>query len=449
MPDSGLQHVIDGVRARLQAELDAQLAALTEGQGAALAQAREEADREAEQRWSARVEATRQEWSARLASEVESVRAEAERRLVTESMRVRLEAEQAAAEAAAAARADLEHRLAEERQRAEEAIEAQRTAAEARIDAEREAAEARLEAERAAAQARIDAERDRALAGIEREREHAERALAEAQFAREPEYGRHGSPTAADSTGLLDGITAIDEARSLSDVLGRTASAASAHAPRAAVFVLNGPQLEEWRQPDREALANGVVRIQAPAAGVLGEAALRRTTAITGHGIGAPAFASLDPSRQALAVPLLVGDEVVGALYADAGQDGPAETGWAGTVQILARHASARMALLTAVRTAEAVRLMRSHGRGRPPEDGEQAARRYARLLLSEIKLYNEAAVQAGREKRDLLRRLEPEVDRARRLYGERIPASTPGRDACFQQELVQTLADGDASLLG
>jgi len=86
------------------------------------------------------------------------------------------------------------------------------------------------------------------------------------------------------------------------------------------------------------------------------------------------------------------------------------------------------------------------------PEDessDEQGARRFARLLVSEIKLYNEAAVRAGRQQRDLLRRLGPEIDRARRLYEERVPSSLGSRQAFFHQELVQTLAEGDPALLG
>ncbi len=82
-------------------------------------------------------------------------------------------------------------------------------------------------------------------------------------------------------------------------------------------------------------------------------------------------------------------------------------------------------------------------------DDEGQGARRYARLLVSEIKLYNEGAVRVGRERRDLLKRLKGEIDRARKLYEERIPASIRERDTYFQQELVQTLADGDQSLLG
>jgi hypothetical protein len=82
-------------------------------------------------------------------------------------------------------------------------------------------------------------------------------------------------------------------------------------------------------------------------------------------------------------------------------------------------------------------------------EGEEQSARRYAKLLVSEIKLYNEGAVKAGRERRDLLSRLRPEIDRARRMYEERVPAVVGARSQYFHQELVQTLADGDPGLLG
>ena len=78
-----------------------------------------------------------------------------------------------------------------------------------------------------------------------------------------------------------------------------------------------------------------------------------------------------------------------------------------------------------------------------------QSARRYARLLVSEIKLYNEAAVHDGRAHRDLQRRLGAEIDRARRLYEQRVPSAVADRGRHFQNELVQTLAGGDPTLLG
>jgi hypothetical protein len=430
MPDSplqDLQEVIDGFRARLQAELDAQLATLGERHGEAVARARQEAEQAAEQRWSARLESTRSEWSARLASEIDNARADAERRLVAEAMRVRMEAEQSAAEAAAAARDDLEQRLADQRREAEQ----------------------RVEAERAAAQTTLDAERARAEAQLGVERERAEQAVAEARAAVDAERQRAGAQmaAAADAGRLAEALATIDDANSLSDVLALTAAAAALEAPRAALFIINGPQLEEWHVPSVPAISAGIVRTREPEAGVLGEAVRSGSVAQAGHDVAAPAFAGLGAGRAALAVPLLLGDEPVGVLYGDEGAGDAAPAGWRDAIEILGRHASARLAYLTAVRTAQAMRLMRGEGGGSNGDD--QAARRYAMLLVSEIKLYNETAVQAGRDNRDLLRRLKPEIDRARRLYDERVPASIPGRDACFQQELVQTLADGDAALLG
>ena len=154
-------------------------------------------------------------------------------------------------------------------------------------------------------------------------------------------------------------------------------------------------------------------------------------------------------------MPFVLGGQPVAVLYADEGADGQAPSSWQEMVQILGRHASAYVAYLTAVRTAQAMQLMTGADvpaaePGREPEHDEaQGARRYARLLVSEIKLYNEGQVRMGRERRDLMTRLKPEIDRARRLYDERIAPSIHSRDVYFQQELVQTLADGDQSLLG
>src|SRR6185295_10225310 len=50
-----------------------------------------------------------------------------------------------------------------------------------------------------------------------------------------------------------------------------------------------------------------------------------------------------------------------------------------------------------------------------------QDARRFARLLVSEIKLYNEPKVVAGRSQGDLYDRLREYVDRSREMYDKRV----------------------------
>ena len=80
--------------------------------------------------------------------------------------------------------------------------------------------------------------------------------------------------------------------------------------------------------------------------------------------------------------------------------------------------------------------------------DDESAARRYAKLLVSEIKLYHEADVAAGRRERDLGTRLGGEIARARMLYEQRVPAQLRAAADFFHEELVRTLAEGDERLL-
>ena len=76
-------------------------------------------------------------------------------------------------------------------------------------------------------------------------------------------------------------------------------------------------------------------------------------------------------------------------------------------------------------------------------------ARRFARLLVSEIKLYNEGKVEQGRKNKDLYERLKEDIDRSRQMYDERIPEDVRKATNYFYDELVRILADGDANALG
>ncbi len=76
-------------------------------------------------------------------------------------------------------------------------------------------------------------------------------------------------------------------------------------------------------------------------------------------------------------------------------------------------------------------------------------ARRFARLLVSEIKLYNEGKVEQGRKNKDLYERLKEDIDRSRQMYDERIPEDVRKSTNYFYDELVRILADGDAGALG
>jgi hypothetical protein len=111
----------------------------------------------------------------------------------------------------------------------------------------------------------------------------------------------------------------------------------------------------------------------------------------------------------------------------------------------MSRHVARCLEVFTAYRSAQ---VLNEAGRPGAPADDEQAARRYARLLISEIKLYHEADVVAGRRERDLASRLGGEIARARVLYEQRVPAHIRQSTDCFHDELVHTLADGDRELI-
>ncbi len=85
------------------------------------------------------------------------------------------------------------------------------------------------------------------------------------------------------------------------------------------------------------------------------------------------------------------------------------------------------------------------------PEDEarHEEARRFARLLVSEIKLYNEEEVEEGRAAGDLYHRLREDVDRSREMYEKRIPPEVRAARDYFHEELVRILADGDPDALG
>ena len=86
--------------------------------------------------------------------------------------------------------------------------------------------------------------------------------------------------------------------------------------------------------------------------------------------------------------------------------------------------------------------------------EGEEAlheeARRLARLLVSEIKLYNEEIIEEGRRSGNIYERLKDDIDRSRQMYQERIdPRLLESGKDYFRLELVQRLAGGDERLLG
>ncbi|MDR3764719.1 MAG: hypothetical protein P4M01_11540 [Acidobacteriota bacterium] len=86
---------------------------------------------------------------------------------------------------------------------------------------------------------------------------------------------------------------------------------------------------------------------------------------------------------------------------------------------------------------------------GTPPVDlAHEKARRFAKLLVEEIKLYNQSKVSEGRARGDLYARLREDIEKSRAAYTKRY-----GQGVCdvdyFSQELLRILADNRRELMG
>ena len=81
--------------------------------------------------------------------------------------------------------------------------------------------------------------------------------------------------------------------------------------------------------------------------------------------------------------------------------------------------------------------------------DLHRKAQRFARLLMDEIKLYNQAKVAEGRKHKDLYDRLKEDIDKSRSTYHKRYGNTVAASADYFSSELVRSLAEDDVSLLG
>ena len=254
---------------------------------------------------------------------------------------------------------------------------------------------------------------------------------------------------------LLASVRALDAAGSLSDALDALSRAAQLEAGRAIVLLVRGGELRGWAQAGFDDIVPDARALILPLAesGVLAAAVSTGAPASSNAADGspaAPAPLALDSAnRQGIAVPLMVDGRVVAVLYADDGGEAMREvpSAWPEHVEVLACHASRCLEALTARQSVRA----RADGvvAGRDGGQDDESAQRYARLLVSEIKLYHEATVDEGRRNGDLRTRLGAQIARARQLYEERVPPRVRTQSDFFEAELIRTLADGDAALLG
>lgn len=88
---------------------------------------------------------------------------------------------------------------------------------------------------------------------------------------------------------------------------------------------------------------------------------------------------------------------------------------------------------------------------GLSPEDADvhRKAQRFARLLVDEIKLYNQAKVAEGRRHKDLYDRLKEDIDKSRGTFHKRYGNTAAASGDYFHHELLRSLAEDDISIMG
>lgn len=146
--------------------------------------------------------------------------------------------------------------------------------------------------------------------------------------------------------------------------------------------------------------------------------------------------------------PVIGGGRVTALLYADSGDDAVESN----ALELLATVAGAVLDSRPPAADLPSD-LVHITGNNRNPsaEDRELylQAQRFARVQVAEMRLYKSEEVKNGRSARDLYASLKTEIDSARESY-RRDFLSVPGAMMDYlHQELVRTLANNDADLLG
>ena len=274
------------------------------------------------------------------------------------------------------------------------------------------------------------------------------------------------APGTSPTDQLNSAIESMQQFTAQADILRSLLDGAARFSGRSALFIVKGGSLGGWQgrgfaHEDRlksttldagQGLAARAIRDRAAAA-----ASAHEFDAGFINQQGAPS------DGNAWLFPLVVRDKVAALLYSDTGTQGKRVDSSA--VQMLVRSAGQWLEILTA-RKSNGVHESSSAGAttsgsaaqsGSPvahtlsTEDQElhTKAKRFAKLLVDEIRLYNQAKVKEGRQSRDLYRVLREDIEKSRDTYNRRYANTSVADAGYFNEEVIRILADNDASVLG
>jgi len=277
------------------------------------------------------------------------------------------------------------------------------------------------------------------------------------------------APGASPSDLLNAAAAAIHESGSQADILRHLLEGEARFAGRVALFVVKGNAISGWQGigfEDNDAIK--ALSIQT-GSGLVGKAIQARNPAAGSaqeFDAGFVKSMKAPADGQCLVLPLVVKDKVAAVIYADAGTV-PGGTLDSSGLQALTRFAAIWLELAALRKAAgstaaedvaqpqPAAAMATSAPASAPASAGSEEdelhkkARRFAKLLVEEIKLYNQPRVEEGRQHKDLYDRLKVDIEKSRSTYDKRYAESAVASADYFTQELIRILADNDASLMG
>ena len=276
------------------------------------------------------------------------------------------------------------------------------------------------------------------------------------------------APGSSPSDLLNAASTTIHESATQAEILRHLLEGEARFAGRVALFVVKGTAVNGWQGigfDDNDAIKGLSLNT---GSGLVDKAIQARNPAGGTTQEFDPGFVNTmkaPADDQCLVLPLVVKDKVAAVIYADGGtaQGGTLD---ASGLQALTRFAAVWLEL-TAMRkaggmvaeetpaaqpaAATAAMPAAAPAAAAATEEDElhKKARRFAKLLVEEIRLYNQPKVDEGRQQKDLYERLKVDIEKSRATYDKRYAESAVASADYFTQELIRILADNDISLMG
>ena len=314
------------------------------------------------------------------------------------------------------------------------------------------------------------------------------------------------TPSGGAPTDLLNAaFCTVLDSNSQAEILGNLLDGTAKFSRRSALFVIRGGSASGWRArgfQNCEAVKNMPVDLTS---GLAARAYQDRQSVQAAAAEFDPQFISTfgEPlvGTNAIVLPLVLRDKVAAIVYADGGADGKmdpsaleclvrsaglwleivsmrkagtpvaeAEEPRTGTQKMAAaaepvHHEPPPPAPVAAVAPepdpvpappptpapapAAAAAAAPASGMSFEDEEVHKKAKRFAKLLVDELKLYNQQKVTEGRAKKDLYSRLHDDIEKSRQSYEKRYGQTVAGPSNYFTTELVRILCDGDPSVLG